>query len=175
MEYEVVFEIPKTGGYGFIKLILAGLIVSSILPAGVIYGHQLPKKFISKVQVNAFMVIYLLAALSYSALIIFLLPLQDAKLRNEYANGNFRIVEGVVENFELRPTKRCMNAKRFTEKFTVNGVKFSYFDPCITLGHARSSYSKTSLKGGPILEGLSVRIVYIDNKILKLEVGTSAN
>jgi hypothetical protein len=56
------------------------------------------------------------------------------------------------------------------ESFTVNGVKFEYSDFVVTPG-----FNNATSHGGPIREGLPVRISHIDNTILKLEVPTSAN
>lgn len=54
------------------------------------------------------------------------------------------------------------------ESFNVNGVKFEYSDYVITPG-----FNNAASKGGPIKEGLPVRISYIDGTILKLEVDPS--
>jgi hypothetical protein len=51
------------------------------------------------------------------------------------------------------------------ERFTVNGVEFSQSDYVVTCG-----FNDTASHGGPIREGLQVRIHYVDNAILKLEI-----
>lgn len=67
-------------------------------------------------------------------------------------------VEGIVEDFNpLNETELL------PESFNVNGVEFSYFDD-----KGSSAFHESSLSGGPIKEGLPVRIFYYDNKILGL-------
>jgi len=51
------------------------------------------------------------------------------------------------------------------ETFTVNGVRFSYSDFGVTCG-----FNNSASHGGPIREGLQVRIHYVGNAILRLEV-----
>ncbi len=55
-----------------------------------------------------------------------------------------------------------------TERFDVNGINFSYSDYMVTGG-----FNVTSSHGGPVREGLAVRICYKDGEILRLEVGRS--
>jgi len=78
--------------------------------------------------------------------------------------GNVRVVEGVVENFHPMPY-----AGHDTERFSVAGHRFEYSDYLKTSG-----FNQTSSHGGPIREGLPVRITYVPgqrNVIIKLEVG----
>jgi hypothetical protein len=51
------------------------------------------------------------------------------------------------------------------EKFCVNDHCFEYSDYVITGG-----FNNTRSHGGPIREGLPVRVTFIRNKIIKLEV-----
>lgn len=75
-------------------------------------------------------------------------------------SGKASFVEGPVENFVPMPvTGHAM------ESFTVKGVPFSYSDYVITSG-----FNNTESHGGPIHEGLYVRVWYRGNDILKLEV-----
>lgn len=75
---------------------------------------------------------------------------------------DFMVVEGVVEKFVPMP-----HAGRSHESFWVNGVRFSYSDYEIT-----PAFNNTASHGGPIYEGLPIRISYVGNKILKLEVAS---
>jgi hypothetical protein len=47
----------------------------------------------------------------------------------------------------------------------VHGVRFQYSDYVITAG-----FNNTSSHGGPIREGLPVRIWYLDGEILRLDI-----
>jgi hypothetical protein len=75
------------------------------------------------------------------------------------ANGA-PVVEGLVTNFVPMPvTGHAM------ESFCVSTVCFKYSDYAVTAG-----FNRTSSHGGPIREGLPVRITYFGNIILKLEI-----
>lgn len=76
------------------------------------------------------------------------------------ASGNCQIVEGRVEHFHPMPA-----AGHDMEHFDVKGVEFSYSDYVVSGG-----FNHTSSHGGPIREGLPVRICYRDGEILRLEI-----
>jgi hypothetical protein len=86
--------------------------------------------------------------------------------KSALSNGSAQVVEGVATNFHPEPA-----AGHDPERFTVNGVRFSY--SYYVLGQG---FNQSSSHGGPIREGLQVRIHYVDastgNNILKLEVGS---
>ncbi len=77
-------------------------------------------------------------------------------------DGSVGVVEGPVENFHPMPY-----GGHDSERFTVKGVRFAYSDYVVSPG-----FNQTSSHGGPIREGLPVRIHFdrVDNAILKLEV-----
>jgi hypothetical protein len=95
----------------------------------------------------------LMVALSYLAV----LPVERSA-RHALASGDFKIVEGEVRNF--RPMTR---GSKEDESFEVGGVPFRY-------GKVSAGFENTAWRGGPIREGLPVRITYRDNSILRLEV-----
>ena len=66
------------------------------------------------------------------------------------------IVEGLVTNFQ--PLLK-------SESFVVQGVKFKYSDYIITAG-----FNNMASHGGPISEGLPVRIWYLGDEILRLDI-----
>ena len=74
-------------------------------------------------------------------------------------------VEGTVSQFIPMPyTGHAM------ESFVVQGVRFEYSDYAITAG-----FNNTASHGGPIREGLPVRIWYRGNEILRLDVAKRPN
>jgi hypothetical protein len=83
-----------------------------------------------------------------------------ARAKDTYVKGDYSIAEGTVANFQPMPYSGHQN-----ETFSVNGVEFSYsdsiVDPC---------FNNTASHGGPIRDGLRVRIAYSGDCILKLEV-----
>jgi hypothetical protein len=77
----------------------------------------------------------------------------------ELKQGNYNVVEGPVTDFVP------MAYGHKGERFTVSGQRFSYSDDIVTTG-----FHHAAADGGPIHEGLYVRISYVRNTILKLEV-----
>jgi hypothetical protein len=75
-------------------------------------------------------------------------------------SGPYQSVEGPVENYLATPGK-VVNF----EQFTVNGVRLGYG----SLGMPKC-FSHPAANGGPIREGLPVRITYHGNCIVKLEI-----
>ena len=85
---------------------------------------------------------------------------QYHKVVTALRNGQYSVVEGPVTDFVPMPyTGHAM------VRFTVGGHRFSYSDYVVTSG-----YNNTASHGGPIREGLYVRVSYIGNLILRLEV-----
>jgi hypothetical protein len=74
--------------------------------------------------------------------------------------GRYSVLEGPVTDFVPMPY-----TGHSEERFTVNGHRFSYSDYIVTLG-----FNNTASHGGPIREGLYVRVTYDGNLILRLEV-----
>ena len=78
-------------------------------------------------------------------------------------DGRVSIIEGRVTDFVPMPYGGHPD-----EQFTVSGVRFSYSDyivvPC---------FNNTTSHGGPIRDGLWVRLSYRGNCILKIEVWKS--
>ena len=71
-----------------------------------------------------------------------------------------RVVEGPVRDFRPMPYTGHQH-----ERFTVDGARFAYSDFEVTCG-----FNNTASHGGPIRNGLPVRIHHDGNLILKLEV-----
>ena len=70
------------------------------------------------------------------------------------------IVEGLVTDFHPMPFEGHRE-----ESFRVQGVTFHYSDYIITSG-----FNNTSSHGGPIREGLRVKIWHLNGKILRLDI-----
>ena len=83
------------------------------------------------------------------------------RLAADLQAGRCSVVEGTVANFTPMPA----NGKG-RESFDVNGVPFYYSEYEITPG-----FRQTAHEGGPIHDGLRVRIHYEGNDIALLEVG----
>jgi len=80
--------------------------------------------------------------------------------RNARLNGTATVTEGIVTNFVPMPYTGHAD-----EKFTVNGITFSYSDYKVTAG-----FNNTKSHGGPIDEGKKVRVTHVGNVIIRLEI-----
>lgn len=80
--------------------------------------------------------------------------------RDSLSSGRVRVVEGVVSHFDPEPPEG-----HHYESFDVLDQHFSYSQYVLNAGfnHSRGA-------GGPIRDGLQVRIAYLDGQILRLEI-----
>lgn len=84
-------------------------------------------------------------------------------LINVMKEGRYRVVEGVVTHFVPMPYQGHSD-----ERFCVKSVCFRYSDYEETAG-----FNNTASHGGPIKPGLHVRVFYIGNDIIRLDVAKS--
>lgn len=85
-------------------------------------------------------------------------------LKSAYRSGQFSIIEGNVSNFRPMPY-----GGHSEECFSVQSKTFCYSDYVVTSG-----FNNTASHGGPIRDGLPVRVSYIGNTIVRLEVRADA-
>ncbi len=90
---------------------------------------------------------------------------QSAKVVKDFRSGAAQTLEGDVTDF--RPMPATGHA---TEQFTLNSVRFAYSNlefhgPC---------FDRTVTVGGPIKNGLHVRLSRVGNCIVKLEVADAS-
>jgi hypothetical protein len=81
-------------------------------------------------------------------------------LRSAIRDGTVSVVDGPVSQFEPMPY-----AGHAMERFCVRNICFEYSNYVVTSG-----FNNTSSHGGPIREGLLVRVSYVRGKIVRLEV-----
>jgi hypothetical protein len=160
MHYRVVFDIAETGykswsfpAFGLI-FIIAG--VGLVLFRGHFPGWWGKRPGASSVFAFSFLGF----ALLWTAIAFFSTSNEYSSLSSSKAEGNVAIVEGPVTDFKPMPY-----SGHAIESFCVEGKCFSYSDYVVTSG-----FNNTSSHGGPIREGLQVRVSYVDNAIVKLEV-----
>ena len=89
---------------------------------------------------------------------------QNLHDRDAAREGKCSVVEGLVERFHPEPPE-----DHASENFDVKGVHFEYSTYSIDSG-----FNLTVPQGGPMREGLPVRICYHNNKILRLEIAGGA-
>ena len=162
MEYSVVYEVTQESPdiwWHSILFVLIGLGVS-------LFNIKFNKSQSTKKKYTiVFGFVFAGFGLLFSLLVI---PGQISQYyeRNElYESGNFKTVEGTIENFDPMP-----HSGHAMESFTVGGQYFRYSDFVVHHG-----FNNTASHGGPITNnGQKVRLGYItsgdDNIILKIEI-----
>jgi len=85
---------------------------------------------------------------------------QYSKLASAARDGRTELVEGVVTNFKPMPA-----SGHAMERFCVRERCFEYSDFVVTAG-----FNNTTSHGGPIHEGLPVRLTFVGHDIVKLEI-----
>jgi hypothetical protein len=85
---------------------------------------------------------------------------QHARAVDDLRAGQYSVIEGDVRRFVPMPW-----GGHALESFDVGDRHFSYSDFVATPG-----FRRTASHGGPIREGLHVRIAYVGNVILRLEI-----
>ena len=153
--YHTVYEIsPITGD-------LLGFILTPLL--FIVFGIAMVKgwvEFKGKRPSKYFGYFFIGFSLRGEILLIVDSSTKYVDMKRELRSGQYRIVEGGVEDFV--PLQDFGNKR---ESFSVNAVRFSYSDFINT-----QCFNTSSTHGGPIRANLRVRISYVDNCILKLEV-----
>jgi len=156
MYYDVVFELADKN-FNLVWPPLTAIVILSIF---VFFGKWIHKAL----NLNKISYIFLgLGFLFILSVLIRFYGLYSTKywsLHQGYKVGEYYVVEGPVEQFDPMPKE---GHKR--ESFTVNDVLFEYSDYELSPG-----FNNTSSHGGPIINGLQVRISYIGHYIVKLEV-----
>jgi hypothetical protein len=87
-----------------------------------------------------------------------------AYAKNEYLQGKAEIVEGAVSNYKPGTNERGSAY----ESFCVKDKCFTYSDY-----QEQTGFNTMTINGGPIREGLPVRVTFVGNTIVKLEVASS--
>jgi LPXTG-motif cell wall-anchored protein len=160
MAYATVFDTASTG-YKPLWFVLVGAVFIGLSVLLIRFRRASPKW---RERSTVARVIYPYGLLFFSVIWTigaFIRGYQEIGTALEAANtGTAQIVEGPVTNFVPAPATGHAN-----ESFCVSNACFSYSDYVVTPG-----FNQTSSHGGPIHEGLNVRITYVGNTILKLEV-----
>jgi hypothetical protein len=85
-------------------------------------------------------------------------------LRSAFRRSQFSVVEGRVTSFRPMPYEGHKD-----ECFSVQSQTFCYSDYSVTAG-----FNNSASHGGPIREGLPVRVSYVGSAIVRLEVRSDA-
>ncbi|MBV8674658.1 MAG: hypothetical protein JOZ33_14595 [Acidobacteriaceae bacterium] len=156
-EYRTIFEISHKGFAWWFAL--AGLVPAIV--AAVLWTFP-------KIGENSWRIKWVKYFMPVFALIwvIGVIPtwLEYTKLQRQYRRGVFSVVQGRVEDFHPMPPQGHSE-----ECFTVEHQRFCYSENIVSAG-----FNNDSAHGGPIRAGLPVRIAYVGNNILRLDVRTDA-
>jgi hypothetical protein len=160
MHYSVLFDVSQKG-YDWFPVLL-GLVFTGVGVLGVKYPTW-RRGF----RIHPIIVIGIGVALALGTFLF--------QYSNRYAyasllsQGKAEIVEGPIENFQPMPY-----AGHAEETFTVQGIPFAYSDFEVT-----PAFNNTRSHGGPLHEGLLVRVYYTNSRefagryaILRIEMKT---
>ncbi|MBN3777093.1 hypothetical protein G3O06_05860 [Burkholderia sp. Ac-20345] len=160
MEYRTVFDVAEAGykawsspAFGLIFVVIGSVLVAR--------RKSLPGWWSEHPRASAAFTFYFFGfAILWTLIAFFSTYSEYSSLSKARMTNDVRVVEGVVTNFKPMPvTGHAM------ERFCVSGECFEYSDYVVTGG-----FNNTSSHGGPIREGLQVRVSYVGNSIVKLEV-----
>jgi len=160
MHYVIIFDASSSGlrNYNF----PAQGIIFIIVGVGLVIADRLRKVSVGGLfprLATRFSWAFLIFSLIWTALAS-LSIFEDWAVSAATRAGHYNVVEGVVENFSpMPPTGHGL------EHFDVNGIPFHYSTYEVTPG-----FNTTAVHGGPIHNGLHVKIGYIGNTIVKLGV-----
>ena len=161
MTYDVVFDASR--GHGIAWTFLAPGILFILLGVAV-----LTKKIVLPTQMSPQSVargakFFLGFAVLWTTLAAGAMARDYFRLKSVLVGNQAEILEGRVTNFRPMPW-----SGHPMESFSVCGVTFSYSDFIET-----GSFNNATSHGGPIREGLWVRISLVGNSIARLEIARS--
>lgn len=158
--YQLVFDAAAQGYTTWRAAILpASIAVVGILLAVASHEQALDKRRGLNFYQTLAASVGVLAALGCVAMLVHTWREYDI-LRGSLRSGNFRLVEGRVTGLVPEgPDGHPM------ETFRVDGTRFTYSTSDIT-----SAFHWTVARGGPIREGLRVRIADVNGAIARLEI-----
>lgn len=160
MNYTVVFDISDTGyksgtflGIGLVLLMVSALLILARQGFGLRKGGR----------ARVWLALLFFAILWTS--VVFVSTYRDYRsVLRARSEGRAAVVEGRVSRFVPMPV-----SGHAMESFCVKDKCFYYSDYNDTIG-----FNNTSTLGGPIRAGLPVRVTYVGNTIIRLEIGSSA-
>ena len=164
MHYKVVFDNTTVGytGWHFALFGMVGIVIGAVFVVIVRRQGVLPFRWWSDRPRASKRFAYLMLGfpLLWTLAVLYSTYSQYAGLKKAQQSGAASVVEGPVTHFRPMPaTGHAM------ERFCVQETCFSYSDYVVTAG-----FNNTSSHGGPIREGLPVRVTYVGAAIIKLEV-----
>lgn len=158
MKYRVVFDVVQAGFKDW-HFSAFGLIFVVIGTGMLIYRLKNPAKD-STFRTRIFPYAFTAFACLWTTTSFWVTFSDYRHLREALLNGKYTVVEGTVTDFVPMPY-----SGHAMEKFNVNGHHYEYSDYNVVAG-----FNNTQSHGGPIRQGLKVRIADVDGQIAKLEI-----
>lgn len=155
--YQTVFDVTDAG-YRAWQMPVFGLVFMAIASGLLVYEYR----FRVGVKRLRRKLAWLLASLatSWTLLVSFVTYSEYSRLSGALASGSASYVEGVVERFVPMPY-----SGHAMESFEVAGKRFEYSDYVVTAG-----FNHTASHGGPIRAGRTVKVWYVGDTIVRLQV-----
>lgn len=152
--YVMVFDAATNGFRGWPLLLIFLVLVAISL------GYALEAKFVAHMRTSVLGAV-ICAGLAFAFLLVFLYNIYDHwTFAQALERGTCEIVEGSVTKFIPMPA-----SGRGQESFDVNGHHYLYSYVVCT-----PSFNQTVPRGGPMREGLQVRIHDMGGRIARLEI-----
>jgi len=158
MHYDVVFDVNTVGYEAW--LFPAGVLIFAVIAVLVVRSVPPRPGVVMTPVLRAVPYLVYGFAVLFTVFSFVGTYVQLARLRAAVASGRVQVVEGQVTDFT--PLSDFGNKR---ESFRVSDHWFAYSDYGVTGG-----FNNTSTHGGPIREGLPVRVTYVGNTIVRLEV-----
>ena len=166
MEYRTVFDILQVGyrswpsvlfGLGFVSMGISMFVFPSFWAKIPFRGPEFMRRYSPHIF-TGFAALWTLS--------VFLGTYSDySYAKSEYLQGNAEVIEGAVSNFKPGTNERGSAY----ESFCVKDKCFTYSDY-----EEQAGFNTMTINGGPVREGLPVRVTFVGNTIVKLEVASSS-
>ena len=162
MPYETVFEISDVG-FKYLWLPAIG-VISAIVGAFFAYVPMLAVKCLPRSlcreSPRRLGVLVLMVGLCWMVATFAVTNGEYLSLIRAFEAGDYKVVEGQVQNFHPMPL-----TPGGKESFEVGGMRFEYSE-----FELKAAHNTTTVHAGPAEDGLFVRVAYLGNKILRLEI-----
>jgi len=166
MNYELIFDARDSGfrewwfpAIGLIFIAAGIFLLKNRKSMRYMFSWQLDPK--ETVKLGCFVLVF---AVLWTTVASVSMGREYRRLRKALDGGGINVVEGPVSDFVPMPYQGHAQ-----EHFTVCGVPFSYSDYGVTAG-----FNNTSSHGGPMRQGLWVRIEHVGSTIARLEIAKHA-
>jgi len=158
-EYQVVFDVAEQGYQAWKYALLPALAAAAIT---LVWTHSARRaELTDSERRNAYLILRIGTAIvtAFSAFLLFHTWSEYEEFVQRLRSGDYLTVTGPITNFQPG------GVRHRSERFRVNGTVFTYGPAEIT-----SAFHHTAGHGGPMREGLQVRLAVAGDRIIRVEV-----